>query len=48
MRDNIEMDIKYIAFKYVDWVDLAQNRGKGVSFFECGDEFCFHTMRGIP
>jgi hypothetical protein len=26
------MDIKYTAFKCVDWVDLAQYRGKGLAF----------------
>ena len=32
------MDIKYTGFKCVDWVDLAQHRGKAASFREYGNE----------
>jgi hypothetical protein len=42
LEDNNEMDIKYIVFKCVDWVDLAQDRGNGASFREYGDGFYIH------
>jgi hypothetical protein len=32
LEDNIEMDIKYIGFRCVGWVDPVQDRGKRASF----------------
>jgi hypothetical protein len=44
--DNIEMDLGEMGWDNVDWIDLAQDRGKWRALVNAVISLRFHTMLG--
>jgi hypothetical protein len=46
-EDNIKTDLRETGFGDVDWIDLAQDRGRWRAVVNTVMNFGFHKMRGI-
>jgi hypothetical protein len=44
--DNIEMDLKEIGWDGMEWIDLAQDRGRWRALVDMVMNFGFHKMLG--